>query len=104
MKKVAVRNNMLDITGVNLVKFVKEVYNLSRPQGLGFIHFTPGPLSSNEASLYVRPPGSYIRVSTDYIRGRACKMVVWEESRKLLIRDRWFDHSSEDLDELLRRV
>jgi hypothetical protein len=31
---------MIDITGVDLVKFAQKVYALSVPRGLGFLHHT----------------------------------------------------------------
>jgi hypothetical protein len=38
---------MIDISGIDLVKFAQAVYELSKPQGLGFLHFSPGPLEEN---------------------------------------------------------
>ena len=39
----------LDVTFVDPIKFVKEVYKLSVPQGLGFLHFEEGGLTNLEA-------------------------------------------------------
>lgn len=47
----------VDITGVNLKEFAKEVYNLSGPQGMGTIHYIPGPLSDDVAEEIVIEDG-----------------------------------------------
>jgi hypothetical protein len=95
----------IDVTGIDLVKFAQDVYDLSSPQGLGFIHATPAPLADDEARAIVERerPGGFIALSMDYVRGRACKMSVHREGEKLTIPDRWFDHSDDQLDELLAR-
>lgn len=94
---------MIDITGVDLVEFVKGVYANSRPQGMGYAHYTPGPLSDEKArSVLAAYPGSKnVALSMDYVGGRACKMVVRRSGDRLEIPDEWFDHSDADLDNLL---
>jgi hypothetical protein len=96
---------MIDITGVNLHKFVKEIYALSRPQGLGAFHFVEGPLSDEQANAIVAQYANNrnIAVSMDYVNGRACKMVVFRKKERLEIGDQWFDHSNADLWELRNR-
>ena len=95
---------MIDITGIDLVKFVQKVFELSIPQGLGFFHFTPNPLTEEEARGIVdrasRNTGS-VKLDMDYISGRACKMVVWEKNGKLTIQDTWYDHTDNQLKQLL---
>jgi len=44
-----------------------------------------------------------LALSMDYVNGRACKMMVYRHGDKLEIQDVWFDHSTAQLDELLRR-
>ncbi len=44
---------MIEITGVDLRKFIQEVYALSRPQGLGILHYQEGDLSDDEAKSIV---------------------------------------------------
>ena len=88
---------MIDITGVNLVVFVKKVYELSVPQGLGVLHFKEGGLSDEEAKAIV----SRGQINMDYVHGRACKMNVFFKEGKWYISDRWYDHTNEQLRELL---
>jgi hypothetical protein len=93
--------NMIDITNVDLIKFVKRVYELSLPQGLGFLHYKTGGLTDEEAKSFIIPSPNSIAINMDYVKGRACKMVVWREGTTLYIRNSWYDHMDEQLRELL---
>ena len=57
---------MIDITGVNMIELVKKAYDLSRPQGMGMMHFTPDPLTDEEAKSLIQENGE---VSLDYVGG-----------------------------------
>lgn len=95
---------MIDITGVDLVKFAQKAYVLSMPQGLGFLHYTPAPLSDEEAKKIVECSKGFVGgivLSMDYVNGRACKMNVWEKNGKLHITDSWYDHTDDQLRRLL---
>jgi len=96
---------MNKITGVDLVKFAQKVYELSRPQGAGFMHFTLEPLSEEDAkSMMIKNPfpgdGQCI-MTMDYVKGRACKMQVFKTGEDLFIGDSWYDHTDNQLAELL---
>lgn len=95
----------VDITGVMLPEFVKEVYNKSGAQGLGVLHYTPKGLSNDEVNEILDAPsfGSAI-LSMDYIKGRACKMTVFKEEDSMYINYPWFDHTHEDFVALLKAV
>lgn len=95
--------DMIKITGVDLVKFVQKAYELSQPQGIGFLHAEPGGLSEDDAKAIIsrEKPGDRIAASMDYVKGRACKMVVFREGDDLFIRPQWYDHSVLRLKELL---
>lgn len=90
---------MIDVTGIDLAEFAKEVYELSSPQGYGVLHATPGPLSDEEAQSIAGAP----RFDMDYVGGRACKMHVSQREGKLLIADTWYDHTDEQYEKLLSR-
>lgn len=98
----------IDVTGVDLKLFVKTVYNLSKPQGMGFMHFTPEDMTDEEADavLAVQRPNSRYPICLDYVKGRACKMNVARgeegEEHKLFILSTWYDHSPFALKELLK--
>ena len=91
---------MIDITGIDLIKFVKKVYELSQPLGLGFLHYQEGNLSDEEAKALIHKNDPCI-VNMDYVKGRACKMKVFNRESKLEIHDSWYDHTDSQLEELL---
>ena len=91
---------MIDITGIDLVEFAKKVYELSVPQGLGILHYSAEPITDEEAKQFIQED-SYIALNMDYVKGRACKMVVWRKDGKLTIADSWYDHTDRIYQELL---
>jgi len=85
---------MIEITGIDLLAFVKACYARSRPQGMGALHYIPGDLDDETAAaILANDKDGGIAVSLDYVHGRAVKMVVWREDTRLFIRNEWFDHS-----------
>ncbi len=97
--------NMIDITGVDLKLFIKKVYDLSKPQGLGFLHYTEGSLMDEDIDNILKHANyNDVILSMDYIKGRACKMVVFKIDDKMWIHDNWFDHSKEQLSILLNTI
>jgi len=92
---------MVEITGIDLVKFAQKVYDLSVPQGLGFLHFTNDPLSEAEAKDIVKSGDKKHPLSMDYIKGRACKMNVYVKDGKWFIHDSWYDHTNTQYKQLL---
>ena len=93
----------IDISAVDLRKFIADVYDLSAPQGMGFLHATPGPLDEASIDSILERGSKSYPVGMDYVHGRACKMTVYRDGDKLTINDRWYDHSAAQLRELLRR-
>ena len=94
----------IDVTGIDLVKFVQAVYRISKPQGMGILHYKAGELSEEDAKAIVKrdETSSTCALSMDYVHGRACKMGVRREpDNRLSISDRWYDHTSQDLQDLL---
>ena len=96
----------IDITGIDLIKFVKEVYRLSVPVGLGRLHFKEGGLTDEEAKgiLDIWKNDKQFALDMDYIKGRACKMTIFKKENKLHIRSPWYDHTDMRLAMLLRAV
>ena len=97
------------ITGCNLATLVQTAYRLSKPQGLGFMHYTEGDLPDEDiAKILVdqkRLNGSgnlFLRL--DYVRGRSVKLTVFRENDKLYLNDEWYDHTPEQQQELLEQV
>lgn len=94
---------MIEITGANLVEVAKAAYDLSSPQGLGFIHHEDGSLTDEEAEGLVKEDDK-IQLRLDYVKGRACKLTVFADDGRLYIKSRWHDHSEQDLQLLLSRI
>jgi hypothetical protein len=95
---------MIEITGIDLVKFVQKVYDLSSSQGFGFLHFRPHPLSKFEALEIIKRGETFCGkwfLEMDYINGRACKMTAYIKDGKMYIGDSWYDHTDDQLNELL---
>ena len=93
----------IEITGVDLRKFIADVYALSTPQGLGLLHFKAGPLNDGTIDTIIQNGDERVPVRMDYVGGRACKMTVRRDGNKLFINDSWYDHGTDQLRELLRR-
>lgn len=94
-----------DITGTDLKVFVKKVYELSKPQGMGMLHYEPGDLDDATADEIVRSAAYHnprFPIQLDYLKGRACKMTVTADGDRLYIQKSWYDHSPEQLEELLK--
>jgi len=96
----------IEVTEIDLIKFIKEVYKLSIPAGLGWLHFTKGELIDEEAKeiLDTWKNDKQFALDMDYIKGRACKMTVFKNKDKLYIRSPWFDHTDMRLKKLLKSV
>jgi len=98
------KENHIDITGVDLIKLAKTAYSLSRPQGLGFLHYQDGELTDEEAGQMINQNRPHIPLSMDYVKGRACKLTVFCDQGITFIRNQWHDHSDQDLCDLVSRV
>lgn len=101
----------IDVTGVDLEKFVKECYALSHPQGYGVLHFEEGELPEDILKRILwgvedkkDDPGPCVCLDMDYVKGRSIKMHIYKHGEKLYIPNTWYDHSRNDLQILLERV
>lgn len=96
--------NTIDISNVDLKQFVKDVYELSSPQGFGFLHFKQEGLTDEEIDdILLNSSSRKNTIYMDYIHGRACKMTIFEKNGKRLIYTPWYDHTDDQLKELLNR-
>jgi hypothetical protein len=88
----------IEVRQEDLVKLVQEAYALSRPQGMGHVHYRSGGLDTPEAMKIVGVgrhddlfPEDVDRInktchgvydipvlSLDYVHGRAVKLTVWK--------------------------
>lgn len=95
--------DMIEIPESKLSQFVRKVYELSVPVGMGFMHYKDEPLSDTEV-IDIIQPGKTIIVNMDYVNGRCCKMRVIKKDGKLYTNDTWYDHTRSELKELLAHV
>jgi hypothetical protein len=93
----------IDITGCDRRTLIREAYALSRPQGMGFLHFTPGPLPEDQVEFLVTSRG-FDGLSLDYVNGRAVKLWVKSEADRDYLPVRWYDHTPDQLRDLLSRI
>jgi hypothetical protein len=95
----------IEITGVDLIKFIQKAFELSSPQGMGHYSYKPGGLSDEQAKELIGKGNPAYAVSMDYVQGRAVKMHVWkDDDGRLSIDNAWFDHSDRQLIKLLEHV
>ncbi len=65
---------MIDISRLDKAEVLRALYNNSKPQGLGFLHFT-SELMTREEAVELLKQQSYF----DYIRGRVIKIDLSEQ-------------------------
>ncbi|MBA7565285.1 hypothetical protein ES695_13645 [Candidatus Atribacteria bacterium 1244-E10-H5-B2] len=96
----------IDITEIDLIQFVKEVYKLSIPAGLGRLHFKEGGLTDEDAKgiLDIWKNDKQFALDMDYVGGRACKMTVFRDRNRIYIRSPWYDHTDMRLTMLLKAI
>jgi hypothetical protein len=59
----------LNIKGKNKAAILAALYNNSRPQGMGFLHYDPKPMSEEEAAKILEESSAF-----DYLKGRVLKV------------------------------
>lgn len=92
----------IDVTGIDKVKFAQAAYDLSVPQGLGYLHARSGSLSDEDAMSCIADGRNGAELHMDYVHGRSIKMnLIIEADGKLTAPDSWYDHTDEQYDKLL---
>jgi len=64
----------IDISKLDKAEVLAALYNASRPQGIGIVHFTPQPMTRDEAAALLKDVNDF-----DYLRGRVMKVVIEDE-------------------------
>jgi hypothetical protein len=99
-----------DVPQNKLAGVLNAAFHLSRPQGLGFLNFDPDGNMLPEFEAHAKEAISadtskhFLRsIHLDYVQGRACKFSIHHDSDGWFIEGpRWYDHSEEQLLELVR--
>lgn len=60
----------VDISGLNKAEVLAALYNRAKPQGMGFIHYTPEDMTIPEAQELLDAGQTYF----DYLKGRVMKV------------------------------
>jgi hypothetical protein len=63
---------MIDIKDMKKSEVLAKLYNASKPQGLGFLHYIPKPMTNKEAQVYIDSGMDYF----DYLNGRVMKVNI----------------------------
>ena len=103
--------NRVTITRDNLPKVIAKAYELSQPQGMGFLHAKPGEIPDDVLQqILVRSDAGdnqYRKaIRLDYVQGRAIKLGIHfdADAGSYYLEDTghgWYDHSDEQWVELL---
>lgn len=64
----------IDISKLDKAEVLVALYNASRPQGLGFIHFTSQPMTRDEAAQLLERAKYF-----DYLKGRVMKVMIEDQ-------------------------
>jgi len=60
---------MIDISNHSKAKVLAALYNASKPQGMGLLHYTPEAMTEKEAEILLAEHKSF-----DYLKGRVMKV------------------------------
>lgn len=60
----------VNIEGLSKASVLAALYNASKPQGMGYLQFTPQDMTEAEAFALLKVQGTYF----DYLKGRAMKV------------------------------
>lgn len=91
---------MIDISKLDKAEVLAALYNASHPQGLGFLHFDPKPMTRDEA-VELLTKSTYF----DYVKGRVLKVRLDRDTFDpcLYDRDNYQGAAEDALMELLTR-
>ena len=94
---------MIDVTGINLKRFAREVYRLSKPAAKHSIYDS---LSDTTMGFVLKGGGMHnwqkFVLDMHAVQGRECNMTVFEsKDKKWFINDTWYGHTDEQFEELL---
>lgn len=60
---------MVEITGLSRSAVLAALYNSARPQGMGFLHYTPDDMTEDQAKDLLKKQAYF-----DYVQGRVMKV------------------------------
>lgn len=72
-----------DISKMKKTEVLRALYNAAKPQGMGFLHYTPEPMTEEEAEALLAK-GDYF----DYVKGRVMKVSLRDNTLDTDLYDR----------------
>ncbi|HEX8974829.1 MAG TPA: hypothetical protein VF817_05120 [Patescibacteria group bacterium] len=83
-------------------------FELSRPAGLGFLHFDKSTkMTEDEADRFISLPPRHgdVVIEMDYVQGRQCKTVVWKKGPgHYLLNDHLFERDRGSIEPMLEKA
>jgi hypothetical protein len=73
----------IDLKGLDKAEVLAALYDRARPQGLGFLHFTPQPMTREEATALLGKHTYF-----DYVKGRVMKVDLSNDTLNPRLYDR----------------
>lgn len=77
-------NEKIDISGINKAAVLAALYNRAKPQGMGFLHYTPEDMTTEEAQELLDAGRTYF----DYVKGRVMKVNLSKDTFNPWLYDR----------------
>lgn len=76
-------DNMIDLKNLDKAKVLMALYNNAKVQGMGFLHYTPTPMTKDEAKELLSRQTYF-----DYVRGRVMKVDLSSDTLNPALYDR----------------
>jgi hypothetical protein len=74
----------MDISKLNKAEVLAALYNAALPQGMGFLHYTPEPMTTAEAQTILNTGETYF----DYLKGRVMKVDLSKDELRTALYNR----------------
>ena len=89
----------IDLKGLDKAAVLAALYNASKPQGLGFLHYDPAPMTVEEAQAILDEKqvrlkeinsmgGNWDEIYFDYLKGRVMKVDLLGDDLRFQLYDR----------------
>lgn len=92
------------IQSTNFEEIMNNVYSLSRPQGLGILHFEEGNTMPKECMAYYKQQMEEKKSAhADYTKGRSMKFNLYQDDKGYFTENNLVDHSDEQLKALMEK-
>ena len=73
----------IDISKLDKAAVLAALYNAARPQGMGFLHYTPEDMTRDQAAELLKETANF-----DYLRGRVMKISLANDVLRTGLYDR----------------